>query len=202
MVFIRGRHGGGGKKRGVENLTNDTPPKKGFWTPPSYGTFSTPLRSTPLRCQCSVFPVQISTTEQTRSSFGGVQTFSGERVLWYVFLPPYFLHPPISRPNFSVWVTSQGKETQSTMLFLCLLGTQGDSRDPDILKTVRVVNLLSIVHSLRIYPYPMVWPLPRPWSQSMVSDPPLSTETPRNKGFSGCGAPIFGFGLADPRAQG
>ena len=24
---------GGGKKRGVENLTNDTPPKKGFWTP-------------------------------------------------------------------------------------------------------------------------------------------------------------------------
>ena len=25
---------GGGKKRGVENLTNDTPPKKGFWTPP------------------------------------------------------------------------------------------------------------------------------------------------------------------------
>ena len=24
---------GGGKKRGVENLTNDTPPKKEFWTP-------------------------------------------------------------------------------------------------------------------------------------------------------------------------
>ena len=21
-------------------------------------------------------------------------------------------------------------------------------------------------HSLRIYPYPMVWPLPRPWSES------------------------------------
>ena len=33
----------GGKRRGEENLTNDTPPKKGFWTPPSYGTFSTPL---------------------------------------------------------------------------------------------------------------------------------------------------------------
>ena len=26
-------------------------------------------------------------------------------------------------------------------------------------------------HSLRIYPHPMVWPLPRPWSQTMVSDP-------------------------------
>ena len=68
-------------------------PKSGFG-PPSYGTFSTPLR-----CQCSLFPVQESTTEQTRSSFGGVQKFSGERVLWYVFLPPYVLHPPISRPN-------------------------------------------------------------------------------------------------------
>ena len=58
--------------------------------PPSYGTFSTPLR-----CQGSVFPVQKSTTEQTRSSSGGVQKFSGERVLWYVFLPAYVLHPPI-----------------------------------------------------------------------------------------------------------
>ena len=68
-------------------------PKRGFG-PPSYGTFSTPLT-----CQCSVFPVQKSTTEQTRSSFGGVQKFSGERVLWYAFLPPYVLHPAISRPN-------------------------------------------------------------------------------------------------------
>ena len=78
----------------MENLTNDTPPKKGFWTPPSYGTLSTPLRR-----QRSVFPVQKSTTEYTRTSFRGVQTFSGERVLWYVFLPPYVLHPPISRPK-------------------------------------------------------------------------------------------------------
>ena len=57
-------------------------PKRGFG-PPSYGTFSTPLR-----CQCSVFPVQKATTEQTRSSFGGVQKFSGECVLWYVSPPP------------------------------------------------------------------------------------------------------------------
>ena len=93
--FLQTKPWGGGKKRGVENLTYDTPPKKGFRTPPSHGTFSTPLR-----CQCSVFHVQKSTIEQTRSSFGGVQKFSGERVLWYVFLPPYVLHPPISRPNF------------------------------------------------------------------------------------------------------
>ena len=29
----------------------------------------------------------------------GPKRASGERVLWYVFLPPYGLHPPISRPN-------------------------------------------------------------------------------------------------------
>ena len=33
---------GGGKKRGVENLTNDTPPKKGFWTPPRTLRFPPP----------------------------------------------------------------------------------------------------------------------------------------------------------------
>ena len=32
----------GGKKRGVENLTNDTPPKKGFWTPPRTVRFPPP----------------------------------------------------------------------------------------------------------------------------------------------------------------
>ena len=43
-------------------------------------------------------------------------------------------------------------------------------------------------------------------SETMVSDhglgPPLSTENPRNKGFSGPGAPIFGFGLGDPATKG
>ena len=88
--------GGGGKRGGVENVTNDTPPKKGFWTPLVRYVFHPPQVSV----LCFKFPVQKSTTEQTRSSFGGVQTFWGERVLWYVFLPPYVLHPPISRPKF------------------------------------------------------------------------------------------------------
>ena len=35
---------GGGKKRGVENLTNDTPPKKAFWTPPRTVRFPPPSR--------------------------------------------------------------------------------------------------------------------------------------------------------------
>ena len=33
---------GGGKRRGVENLTNDTPPKKGLWTPPRTVRFPPP----------------------------------------------------------------------------------------------------------------------------------------------------------------
>ena len=65
------------------------PSQKGVLDPFSYSTFPTP----PLRCQCDVFPVQKSTTERTRSSFGGVQKLLGECVLWYVFLPPYVLHP-------------------------------------------------------------------------------------------------------------
>ena len=86
---------GGGKRRGVENLTNDTPPKKGFWTPPPTVRFPPPQVSV----LCMFFPVKKSTTEQTRSSFGGVQKFSGVCVLWYVLPPPYVLHPPISPPK-------------------------------------------------------------------------------------------------------
>ena len=51
---------------------------------------------------------------------------------------------------------------------------------------VRGQKIPNTCHSLRIYPYPMVWPLPRPWSQS----PSLSRESPRNIGFSGSAAPI------------
>ena len=42
QVSFRGRHGGNGKKRGEENLTKDTPPKMGFWTPPRTVRFPPP----------------------------------------------------------------------------------------------------------------------------------------------------------------
>ena len=75
---------GGLEKGGGRKTSRRTPlPKRGTVRFPP-----------PLGCRCSVFPVQKSTIEQTRSSFGGVQNFSGGRVLWYVFLPPYVLHPP------------------------------------------------------------------------------------------------------------
>ena len=111
LCRFSGRHGGV-EKRGGWKTSRMTPlPKRGFG-PPSYGTFSTPLT-----CQCSVFPVQKSTTEQTRSSFGGVQKFSGERVLWYVFHPPYVLHPPISRPKLGLYPVKQGFEANCTRKF-------------------------------------------------------------------------------------
>ena len=89
----RGRHGGV-EKRGGRKTSRTTPlPKRGFGPPLVRYVFHPPQVS--VLC----FPVQKSTTEQTRSSFGGVQKFSGERVLWYVFLPPYVLHPLISPPK-------------------------------------------------------------------------------------------------------
>ena len=52
-----------------------------------------------------------------------------------------------------------------------------------------------------IYHYPMVWPLPRPWSGPFRDhglNPPLSAVCPMQKGFFVSGAPFLGFGLADP----
>ena len=95
MHTLRGRHRGGGKKRGVESLTNDTPSQKGVLDPPPRTVrFPPPHQVSALFCL-------YKNRRQSRpeAPFGGVQNFPGERVLWYVFLPPYVLHPPISRPN-------------------------------------------------------------------------------------------------------
>ena len=87
---------GGGKKRGWKNLTNDTPPKKGFWTPPSYGTFFHP----PHVSSALFFLYKNPRQSRSKSSFGGVQNIFGRaRFSGYVFLPPYVLHPPISWLN-------------------------------------------------------------------------------------------------------
>ena len=57
------------------------------------------ITPTPEGVKEGFFFVQKSTTEQTRSSFGGVQKFSGERVLWYVFLPHTVCTPPYHGPK-------------------------------------------------------------------------------------------------------
>ena len=60
----------------------------------------------------------------------------------------------------------------------------------------------STTQQTRIYPYPMVWPLAGPWSQTMGLNPPLSAVNPMLKGFSVSGALFFGFGRADPAPKG
>ena len=122
---------GGGKRRGVENLTNDTPPKRGFRPRLVRYVFQPPSGVSAL-----FFLYKISTPEQTRSSFGGVQKFSGERVLWYVFLPPYVLHPPISRPkcfgaiNFVIITKESLYKANSLACFLV-------KRDPPVTATLQ-----------------------------------------------------------------
>ena len=85
---------GGGKKRRVQNLMNDAPPKKGFWTPPSYGAFSTPLRR-----QCSVF-LYITSRQSRPEASGGVQKVSGERVLGALSSPHTFCTLPYHGLSF------------------------------------------------------------------------------------------------------
>ena len=73
-----------------------------------------------------------------------------------------------------------------------------DADEGSVFPSLAGWNEAARIHSLRICPYPMVWHLPRPWSETMVSIPLRAQDNPRNKGFSGSAAPIFGFGLADP----
>ena len=80
---------GGWRKEGGGKPHEWHPSQKGVLDSPSYGTVSTPLR-----CQCYVFPVQKSTTEQTRSSFWrGPKIFGRARSL-VRFPPPIRFAPP------------------------------------------------------------------------------------------------------------
>ena len=99
---FRGRHDGGGNKEGVENLTNDTHPKRGFWTPLRTVRFPPPLR-----CQCCVFLYKNPLQSRPEALLEGSKKLSGERVLWYVFLSPIRFAPPISRAKFSTRLPGQ-----------------------------------------------------------------------------------------------
>ena len=91
---IGGRHGGWKKEGGGKPHERD-PSQEGVLDPPLVWYVFHPPQVSVLCFSCT----KIHDRADNRSSFGGVQKFSGERVLWYVFLPPYVLHPPISRPN-------------------------------------------------------------------------------------------------------
>ena len=58
------------------------------------------------------------------------------------------------------------------------------------------------LHSLRIYPHPMVWPLPRPWSETVVSIPLWAQKTLEMKGFLGLERPFLDLVSQTPRPWG
>ena len=65
-----------------------------------------------------------------------------------------------------------------------------------------VVFVLLKSRSLRIYPYPMVWPLPRPWSETMVSIPLWTQKTLERKVFLGLERPFLDLVSQTPRPRG
>ena len=87
-------NGGGGEKRGVENLTNDTPPKKGFWTPLVRYVFLPPQVSV-LCFSCT----KIHDRADQKLFWRGLKIFGRARSLVRFPPPIRFAPPTISQPN-------------------------------------------------------------------------------------------------------
>ena len=82
--------GGGWKKGGGRKTSRRIPlPQKRALGPPSSGTFSSSLG-----VGCSVFPVQESKTQHTRSSFGEVRKICWSLRCLVRFPPPIRFEPP------------------------------------------------------------------------------------------------------------
>ena len=59
-----------------------------------------------------------------------------------------------------------------------------------------------LVQKIRIYPYPLVWPLPKPWSETMVSIPLWAQKTLEIKGFLGLERPFLDLVSQTPCPRG
>ena len=86
---------GPGKKRGEENLTNDTPPKKGFWTPPRTGRFPPPPQVSILCFSCT----KIHDRAEQKLFWRGPKIFGRARSLVRFPPPIRFAPPPYHGPN-------------------------------------------------------------------------------------------------------
>ena len=86
----------------------------------------------------------------------------------------------------------------------CSAGTSDESRQPQLTTNShgREIGKIANYHSLRIYPYPMVRPLPRPWSETMVSIPLWAQKTLEIKGFLGLERPFLDLVSQTPRPRG
>ena len=80
---------GGGKKRGVENLTNDTPPKKGFWTPLVRYVFHPPSGVSAL-----FFLYKNPRQSRPEALLEGSKTFRGSALSGTFSSPHTFCTPP------------------------------------------------------------------------------------------------------------
>ena len=88
FVQIQRTPWGGGKKKGEANLTKDTPPKKGFWTPLRLVRFPTPLR-----CRCPVSLYKNPRLSTPEALLEGSENFWRARCL-VRFPPPVRFAPP------------------------------------------------------------------------------------------------------------
>ena len=93
---------GGGKKRGVGNLTNDTLPENGFWTPPRT------VRFPPLSGVSALFFLYKNPRQsRPKALLEGSKIFGRARSL-VRFPPPYVLHPPpYHGPIYGGWGSSE-----------------------------------------------------------------------------------------------
>ena len=84
--------GGGGKKRGVENLTNDTPPR--FWTPPRTVRFPPPSGVSAL-----FFLYKIPRQSRPEALLEGSKHFRESAFSGMVSSPHMVCTPPYHGPN-------------------------------------------------------------------------------------------------------
>ena len=86
---------GGGKRRGVENLTNDTRPKKGFWTPPRTVRFPPPSGVSTL-----FFLYKNPRQSRPEALLDGSKNFRENAFSGTFSSPHTFCTPPYHGPNF------------------------------------------------------------------------------------------------------
>ena len=112
--------------------------------------------------------------------------------LGWIFVPEITLPNPYK--GFA-WLSQDNQMDQ--------WGERDEQFPHNALQPVLVRRLNSnVTESLRIYPYPMVWPLPRPWSETMVSILLWAQKTLEIKGFLGLGRPFLDLVSQTPRPRG
>ena len=115
-------------------------------------------------------------------------------------------HTPLPCPSFPCFFCGkrQEKPTKTTRIFIPsepLKSLEKKGKRSKKQGNPRKGKKQGLIWQTRIYPYPMVWPLPRPWSETMVSDPLCAQKTREVKGFLGLGRPFLDLVSQTPRPR-